>query len=77
MQVDQADVAAALDLRYLAGLIVSVSGSDPDRVAAVAAAAQQNDAARVIAVCTGPLPDCRVITITDTGGVLSYGTAAA
>ena len=77
VQIDPADVAAALDLRFLAGLVVNVAGSDPDRVAAVAAACEQNDAQRVIAVCTGPLPDCHVITITDTEGVLSYGAASA
>lgn len=72
VQIDPGDIAAALDLRYLTRLTVSVVGSDPDRVAAIAEACRQHHAGRVIAVCFGPLPECDVATINDTGGALTW-----
>lgn len=72
VQIDPTDVVAALDLRFLAGMTVSVVGSDPDRVAAVAQACWDHDASRVIAVCVGQLPECDVATINDTTGALTW-----
>lgn len=72
VQIDPADVAAALDLRFVTALTVTVLGSDAERVEAVAEACRAHHAERVIAVCAGPLPDCDVATITDTMGALTW-----
>lgn len=72
VQIDPDDVAAALDLRFVTALTVSVLGSDPQRVEAIAQACRDHHAERVIAVCAGPLPECDVLAITDTKGALTW-----
>ena len=72
VQIDPNDVAAALDLRFLTALTVSVLGSDPDRVEAIAQACRDHHADRVIAVCTRPEPWFDVVSINDSNGLLTW-----
>lgn len=72
VQIDADEVAAALDLRFVTALTVSVTGSNPDRVEAVAQACRDHHADRVIAVCTEQHGECSVIGITDTEGMLTW-----
>lgn len=51
VQIDPDDSPELLDLRCLIGLTVLVTGSDADRVHAIAQAAQGHEAARVITAC--------------------------
>lgn len=67
VQVEPDDSAALLDLRWLVGLTVIVSGSDAQRVDAIGQACRDHDAGRVItASCADPARPAEPMHITDT-----------
>lgn len=71
VQVDPTDSPARLDLRFLIGLLVVVSGSDADRVQRIGQACQDAEALRVITTVhelrtRGPDVLATVVRFTDT-----------
>lgn len=75
--IEPDDVPHRLDLRYVFGLSVVVTGIDADRVKALADAAYAAGALRVVASVTtgGPMP--KTVSVTDTFGLLDNGTPEA
>lgn len=70
VSITRDDYLPTLDMRFVHGLMAKVEGEDPDRVAAIAAAAGQH-ARRVIAV-TFHRGRPEVASITDTDGVMTW-----
>lgn len=67
VQVESTDSTALLDLRWLVGLTVIVSGSDAQRVDSIGQACRDHDAGRVItASCADPTRPAEPMHITDT-----------
>lgn len=67
LQIDPDDVPSLLDLRALLGLTVIVSGSDQERVSAVAQAVAQHDPGRLIVARIGfNRGEVQLIEISDT-----------
>ena len=72
------EALSRLDLRFLKALSVHVSGLDPERVSAIAAAAEASGAARVVAVVVSPPgPHQALLSVGDTAGVLTWRTENA
>ena len=72
--VQDSDVPARLDLRFLVGLNAVITGRDPERVQQLERAAIEAGAARVIAVTLAldeRRQEHRVVRVTDTAGALN------
>jgi hypothetical protein len=65
VQVEPTDSPARLDLRFVIGLIVLVSGSDADRVQRIGKACEDAEALRVITTVCDP-KTCEVVDFSDT-----------
>lgn len=77
IRIDPADALRRLDLRFLTGLVVAVTGCEAGRVAAVAGACEAAGAVRVIATTlerddsTGEA-HFDAVRVTDTEGALAW-----
>lgn len=72
--VEPDDAPHRLDLRFVFGLSVVVTGIDADRVKALADAAYSAGALRVIASVTTDGPNPRAVSVTDSFGILDADT---
>lgn len=77
VQIDPGDIPELLDLRWLVGLKVIVTGSDPQRVAAMDKACREHQARRVIAAVVDPAKPVSAMHVTDTLEEAAHGSTAA
>jgi hypothetical protein len=73
--VEPEDTIARLDLRFLVGCVVLLTGEDAERVRDLFGAIQDHGAARVIGHVTRPVPEREtvdLIEILDTEGILTW-----
>lgn len=66
VQIEPKDIPSLLDLRWLIGLNVIITGKDADRVAAMDKACRDHQAARVIAAVCDPDQPVDAMRVTDT-----------
>jgi hypothetical protein len=73
VHIDADDIPSLLDLRWLVGITVIVSGSNPERVAAIDQACRDHQAKRVIAAVCDPTKPVSAMRVTDTEQEANHG----